>query len=52
MMHESCGHAMHSHLSDESLIKYSPFDPPRTKQEKSREVCRSPHYGTLKKVYR
>ena len=39
MMHETCGHTVHSHLSDESLVKYSPFDSSRTKHRKNEERC-------------
>ena len=30
---------MHSHLGDESLVPYSPFDYPRTKHRKNQERC-------------
>ena len=38
-MHESHGHSMHLHLSDESLVTYSSFDSPRTKHRKNQERC-------------
>ena len=39
MMHESCGHFMHSHLSEESLVTYPTFDSPRKKHRKNQERC-------------
>ena len=38
-MHGTCGHSVHSHLSDESLVKDSPFDSPRTIHKKNQERC-------------
>ena len=39
MMHGTCGHSVHSHLSDESLVKDSPFDSPGTIHRKTHERC-------------
>ena len=38
-MHGTCRHSVHSHLSDESLVKDSPFDSPRTIHRKNQERC-------------
>ena len=29
-MHSECGHTVHSHLNDESLVTYLPTDSPKT----------------------
>ena len=37
MMHGTCGHSVHSHLSDESLVKDSPLNSPRMIHRKNQE---------------
>ena len=36
-MHGKCGHTIHSHLNDESLVQYFPSDSPRTLHKKNQE---------------
>ena len=36
-MHSECGHSVHSHLNNESLVTYLPTDSPKTFHKKNRE---------------
>ena len=36
-MHRECGHTVHSHLNDTSLVTFLPTDSPQTLHQKNRE---------------